>query len=254
MGIFILFKAELMKYILELKRYFFNFIFNVLIISAIFLAFLFGIKFVTAGNIDYKNLDSFIIGYILWLIILDSFASISYAVSNDMQRGTFEQLFLCKYGIEIVYLFNLILNIVYTIFLSLIVLYFFMFISGRWIKIPFSKIILPLFLSIPSVWGLGFIFAGFAIIYKKISSFLNLMQFILIIFVSLPAYPLNFFSFLPFTAGASTIQGIINNNMSFSALWYLFLLIISVLYFSMGIIIFKKFLKKGRKLNLLGQY
>jgi ABC-type polysaccharide/polyol phosphate export permease len=72
--------------------------------------------------------------------------------------------------------------------------------------------------------------------------------------VSLPAYPLNVFSFLPFTAGAYMINRMVVYGENFPLSWYLFIFAISLFYFFLGFGIFKLFEKKARRLNLLGQY
>jgi len=46
------------------------------------------------------------------------------------------------------------------------------------------------------------------------------MQFVIIALVALDAYPFNVMSFLPFTAGASSIQHLINKHGSFPLWWY----------------------------------
>jgi len=91
-----------------------------------------------------------------------------------------------------------------------------------------------------------------ALKYKGIS--LTYKQFILILFVSLPAWPLQKTSFLPFTAGAHSINRIVVHGESFPVWWYFFILGISLFYFFLGLGIFKIFETKARRFNLLGQY
>lgn len=201
-----------------------------------------------------EKLDVLIIGYIMWMLGLIGFQATSYNAYDEMQRGTFEQMYLTSFGIEAVFIIRTILDAVFGLVFSTAILILTMITTGRYFTFRVGEILLTLLLSIPSMWGLGFIFAGLALIYKKISSFLNLMQFAIIGFVAVKAYPINFFSFLPFSAGATTVQGLINYNADFPVLWYLFLLFISIIYMAIGIFCFRILLKKARKQNLLGQY
>ncbi|MEJ5274195.1 MAG: hypothetical protein WH035_08695 [Spirochaetota bacterium] len=129
-----------------------------------------------------------------------------------------------------------------------------MFTTGSYFSFNVLYFLLIFFLSIPSMWWLVFIFGGIALIFKKISSFLTLMQFVIIVFVAVDGYPFGLRSFLPFAAGASSVQHLINHKGSFPIWWYFSLFAISIFYLVLGIMIFKILLKKARKMNLLGQY
>lgn len=260
MKIINLFKVEGIKYWLELKRYLFNTISSLLVIYIIFLVYFFGIKFMTGPAMSSSKLDILIIGYIMWMFALIGFQGTSYLVYEEMQRGTFEQMYLTPYGLEIIFLFRVFYDTLFSLVFTSTILILTMITTGRYFKFNVGHFLLILFLSIPSMWGLGFVFGGLALIFKKIGAFLNLMNFILIAFVSINAYPLNLVSFLPFTAGASSIQYMINNkdsfikNGGFPLWWYFFLLGISLFYLTLGILIFRMLLRKARKMNLLGQY
>jgi ABC-2 type transport system permease protein len=249
-----LFKVEALKYFLELKRYFFNTVSSLLSIYIIFLAYFFGFKFMGGPNMDTGKLDVFIVGYIMWMFALISFQSNSYLIYDEMQKGTFEQLYLCSMGIETSILFRMFMDLIFSFIFNGIIFYLTMLTTGRYFSIPFLKIFIPLMISLPSLWGLGYIFGGLTLIYKKTVSFLQIMQFAIIVLVAVDAYPLNFFSFLPFSAGATTVQGIINFKETFPLSWFFFLSAISLFYYFVGLALFRYFLKRAKKQNLLGQY
>ena len=254
MKIINLFKVEGMKYWLEIKRYLFNTISSLLVIYIIFLVYFFGIKFMTGPAMSTEKLDVLIIGYIMWMLALIGFQGTSYLVYDEMQRGTFEQMYMTSLGLENVFFFRVFYDTIFSIVFTSLILLLTMVTTGRYFSFNVFHFLVLFFLSIPSMWGLGFIFGGLALIYKKISAFLNLMQFVIIVFVALDAYPLRARSFLPFSAGASSVQHLINSHDSFPLWWYFFLLIISIFYLIIGLLIFKILLKKAMKLNLLGQY
>ncbi len=254
MKIINLIKSEALKYTAELRRYLFNTISSLLVIYIIFLVYFFGIKFMTGPALSTGKLDLLIIGYIMWMLAIIGFESTGYTVYDEMQRGTFEQMYMTSLGIETVFIIRIIFETIFSFVFSSIILILTMFTTGRYFVFPVFNVIIVLMLALPSMWGLGFIFAGLSLIFKKIASFLNLMQFIIITLVVVDAYPINFFSFLPFSAGAITVQKIINDHSSFSVLWYIFISLISIFYMILGILVFRLLLKKARKLNLLGQY
>ncbi|HPC39195.1 MAG TPA: ABC transporter permease [Exilispira sp.] len=249
-----LFIAEGMKYWFEIKRYFFNTISSLLVIYIIFLVYFFGIKFISGPAISTNRLDAVIIGYMMWMLALIGFQGTSYLVYDEMQRGTFEQMYMSSLGLEKVFFFRVFYDTIFSLIFSTLILLLTMITTGRYFTFNVLHFLIIFFLSIPSMWGLGFIFGGIALIFKKISSFLALMQFVIIVFVAVDGYPFGLMSFLPFAAGASSIQHLINNHGTFPLWWYPFLLAISIFYLILGILIFRLLLKKARKMNLLGQY
>jgi ABC-type polysaccharide/polyol phosphate export permease len=70
----------------------------------------------------------------------------------------------------------------------------------------------------------------------------------------LPVYPFRAYSLLPFLAGARTINMHITGNVAFPAWWYLYIAANSIFYLVAGILIFRLFEKRARKLNKLSQY
>lgn len=249
-----LFAVETMKMYNEFKRYLFNTFTNLIVFFIIFIAMFYGIKFFAGPNISSDSLASLIIGYIMWTFAIIGFQDLAYGVYEEIQRGTLEQLYLSSIGIEIIFFFRSFLDFIFSLFFVGIVLIATMAVTGIWLSIDLLRVLPVLILSIPSLWGLGIFFGGLVMIFKKISSFMQIITFGLIGIVSVSAYPLNFYSFLPFAAGSSTIQKMIRNNQNFDYKWYLLLGLISLIYLIIGISAYKICENIARRKNLIGQY
>ncbi|MEJ5274196.1 MAG: hypothetical protein WH035_08700 [Spirochaetota bacterium] len=98
-----LFIAEGMKYWFEIKRYFFNAISSLLLIYIIFLVYFFVIKFISGPAISTNRLDAVIIGYMMWMLAIVGFQASFYLVYDEMERGTFEQMYMSSLGLDSIF-------------------------------------------------------------------------------------------------------------------------------------------------------
>jgi ABC-2 type transport system permease protein len=251
---FIAFKNEINKFYIQSKRYIFDTLSRIISTYLIFLSLFYGIKFISGPDLDNAKLDAIIIGYIMWSFAYNAYYENSYDICEESTIGTLEQLFLAPIGFHSIVFFRMISGYLFSVLYNIAVLYLTMITTGRWLDLPIFNFLLITTLSIPAMYGLGYVFGGFSLVYKKIQSSLYVVQFALVFLVSLPAYPLNVFSFLPFTAGAYMINRMVVYGENFPLSWYLFIFAISLFYFFLGFGIFKLFEKKARRLNLLGQY
>jgi len=249
-----LFIAETLKNIAEMRRYLFDTASAVVIFYIIFLAMFFGLKGLAGGSITGNTLDQMIIGYILWTFAMTSFQSTSYKIYEESQRGTLEQLYLCSLGMEWSLIFRLILDFVFSFFFSSVILVVTMLTTGRWLSINIPYVFGILLLSLPALWGIGLAFGSLSMVFKKTTAFMQIITFGLIGAVALNGYPLNLCSFIPFTAGATTIRMSITGSGTFPLSWYVFMAAVSISYLLAGVSIFKIFEKQARKRNLLNQY
>jgi len=246
--------AETMKNIAEMRRYLFDTLSAVVIFYIIFLAMFFGLKGLTKGQVSPETLDHMIIGYILWTFAMTSFQSTSYKIYEESQRGTLEQLYLCSLGMEWTLIFRLILDFIFSFFFSAVMLFITMLTTGRWLSIDIPYVFFVLLLSLPALWGIGLAFGSLSMVFKKTTAFMQIITFGLIGAVSLNGYPVKLVTLIPFTAGATTIRRSITGAPSFPASWYLTIALISLVYLTAGIVIFKVFEREARKKNLLNQY
>lgn len=253
MKIINLFLGECRKYIAEIKRYFFNTVSGLVIFYIIFLAMFFGLRGFAGPGFDENNLDSLVVGYILWMQAMMAFQSVSYMLTEETQRGTLEQLCLCSMGMEWPLILRTILDAIFNFLFTLCILYITMLTTGRWLQIDIPRFAFILLISVPSVWGLGLFFGSLTMLFKKVQQLLQIVTFGLIAVVSISAYPISSITFLPFAAGATTVQGMIRGK-SFPMYWYGIIVLVSTMYMAIGIIFFKLIEKTARRRNLLNQY
>lgn len=259
---FYLLKVSLEKTFKELKRYRFNTISRFLLFYVLFMAMFSGVKgFGTSlglSDVDMgNNLEGFIVGYFLWTVMFISFVDIAYNVIDDANKGTLEQLNMSNIDLSQILVVRSLANLLINVLFSIILLFVIMYSTDHWLEIKMFSTIVPIFIGIFSILGLGLICGGLALIFKKVQSLLNLAQFFLIALVT--GFPKNkiVLGFIPFNAAAEKVYLTMTRGYTitdFSILDYGIIIGNSILYFIIGLFVFNKCVKVAKKKGLLGQY
>ncbi|MBD3370918.1 hypothetical protein GF402_11235 [Candidatus Fermentibacteria bacterium] len=238
----------------EMKRYMFNTVASMVIMYLIFLGLFWGVKSIAGQTVDATSLDSMVIGYVLWMSSLFVLQGMSNTVLQESQLGTLEQLYLSPMRTESIFFARGVLGVVINFFFVTLLLYLVMLTTGRYHSVNLPYFYGVLLVTLLSLEGIGFMMAGIGLIHKRVNAVNGILQFGLIGLMLLPVYPFRAYSLLPFVAGARTINMHIVADASFPLWWYLYIALNSLVYLSIGIIVFKLFEKRARKLNKLGQY
>jgi ABC-2 type transport system permease protein len=130
------------------------------------------------------------------------------------------------------------------------------------LNIDYFSVSVILFISLVGLYGFGFMLAGITLILKRIGQVAFLIQVILLFFIMAPMEiipkSLYFvFSLLPLVKGINLIKTVMTNHISLlqisSADW-LNLIVVSLIYLSIGILVYMLCDNHARKNNLIGQY
>lgn len=257
-----LFKVSLERTVKELYRYKFNTISNFLIFYVLFMFMFSGVKSfgisMGVSPIDMgDNLEGFIVGYFLWTIIMFAYSNIAYGIINDASRGTLEQLNMSGISLSQIVIVRGFANLLLDIIFSIILLLFIMKQTGYWIEMDIISILIPIFLGIFSILGIGLIFGGLALIFKKIQSLLNIVQYFLIALVATIPESNIISAALPFNYAAGMIFSVMkggNSFRDFSILDYGLIIGNSIIYLVLGLVVFNQCVRIAKGRGLLGQY
>lgn len=259
-----LFKVSMEKSAIELIRYKFNTISDILSLYALFISMFLGIKiFGTSMNVSSlslgNTLEGFVVGYFMWTIMMMAYSDTSYSIINDASRGTLEQLSMSNLGLHNILIVRSICNLLVNLLISIVLLFIIMYTTGYWIHIKIVSILIPIFIGIFSILGIGLIFGGLALIFKKIQSILNIVQYFLIaLLLPLPAsFNPIISSLIPFKPCSEMVFGTMINGASFtefSLFDYRIMIGNSIVYFGIGLLIFNYCSKLAKRKGVLGQY
>ncbi|QTM98861.1 ABC transporter permease [Sediminibacillus dalangtanensis] len=252
-----LLKANLRKEYIELKRYLPNTIALLLTFYIIFLGLFFGIQVIGDPSTQAVNTQFVIVNYIFWYLTMVVVNDIGWKITNEATQGTLEQLSMSPMGIWRIITVRLIASTFLHFVIMVGLLYLSMATAGEWLNLDVLTL-LPIFvLTIISMFGVGFMIAGLAIILKQVQAFLQILQFILAGLVFIPLATAPFLAFFPIVKGVELVRQVMIDGITLTQIPsgdYLTLLFNAVFYFGLGLGVFVYCERIARAKGLLAHY
>jgi len=216
----------------------------------------FGGRAVAGPNLG-GSLGSVIVGFFVWTLSFVAYARLAWNVTREAQWGTLERLFMSPHGFGRVMWVKTAVNLCFTFLWAFATLLVMMLISGKWLDIePITVVTLGL-LSLGSVVGIGFFFAGLALLYKRIENVFQLVNFAFLGLIAAPVDTYPWLKLLPLTQGSYLLRRAMDGG---EPLWELpvidlaVLVATAVVYLLVGYYCFDRCQRRARRLGLLGQY
>jgi len=228
-----------------------------IVISLFFFGLLFYGGRMIAGQALTDSIEGIIVGYFLWTLAVGAYSSISNDIGSEVQWGTLERHIMTPFGFAPVALLKGVAKVVRTFLTSALILALMLVLTDTTLQLPIVTIAVVAVLAICSVLGLGFAAGGISVLYKRIGSWLNLLQFGFILLISAPAFELGWTRFLPLAEGSSMLQRAMIEG---TRLWEFPLFDLAVLvgvavgYLLLGYAIFELATRRARRLGVLGDY
>lgn len=250
------------KQALLLLRYPVNTAAEVVTVYIFFLLFFYGgLEAARNAGVDPAGLggtfDGLIIGWFLWTMAQRAYLRLATTISLESQWGTLEQLYLSPFGFGRVIAASVVAHLLESLTWGTVILGLMLATTSRTLDISLLTVVPLSLLSILSVVGIGFVFAGLALIYKRVGNVRQLMQFVLIGLVAAPIaeyWPLRL---LPLVQGSDMLQRAMRDGV---LLWEFplvdlgLLTVVGVAYALGGYLIFQRCSTYARKLGVMGHY
>lgn len=204
-----------------------------------------------------STLDGFIVGWFLYTMSQAAYFSLASGVTQESEWGTFEQLYMSPYGFGTVMASKVLVNLVESVLFGGIMLVLMLLTTRRTLSVDLVTIVPVTVLALLSVVGLGFVFAGLALVYKRIDSFSQLMQFVIVGLIAAPVAGFSPLRFLPLVQGSSMLQDAMRQGTrlwEFSALDVGLLVGTAVVYSLVGYAVFRFCSHVARKRGVMGHY
>lgn len=247
-----IFKSELKKMLIIQKRYFFNFLMDVLVYYILFMGLYIFIK-TNMSKMPMEEINRIItaqlVGYICWFFFSFTISFMNNGIYRELLEGTFEQVCINHHSILKIFVIRLIVYSIRNIMLML-PLAFLLVISTK-VKLNITVHTLIIFLiTLLGMAGLSFIIGGVTLVYKNVD---QLPFIISIIFLGTSITDLSIlppklqkiiYSF-PFAKSVDVLKNLESGNQIILKDEIIFLLINSSIYLIIGIIFFKKSFKKA---------
>ncbi len=255
-GYLALSKAVLYREYLIFVRYPANAVGGI-VISLFFFGLLFYGGRMLAGQALTDSIEGIVVGYFLWTLSVGAYQSVSNDIGSEVQWGTLERHIMTPFGFAPVALLKGVAKVVRTFLTSAVVLAAMLLMTGTNLQLNVVTVVTVASLAIVSVLGLGFAAGGITVLYKRISNWLNLLQFSFIILISAPAFDLGWTKFLPLAMGSSMLQRAMIDGTrlwEFPAGDLAVLVGTAVGYLGLGYLVFQYSTDRARRLGVLGDY
>ncbi|MFT4890149.1 MAG: ABC-2 type transport system permease protein [Halobacteriales archaeon] len=203
------------------------------------------------------TLEGLIVGWFLWTMASIAYAGLPQNVTREASWGTLEQLYMSPYGFGSVMASMVVANVLQSLLWGGGILSMMLLSTGRSLTIDLVTIVPVSFLTLLSVVGVGFLFAGLAIVYKRIGNVSQLMPFVLVGLVAAPAAGLSPLRFLPLVQGSAMLQETMRHGTrlwQFPALDLGVLVLTAIGYFMVGYWTFLRLSRLARDRGVMGHY
>lgn len=251
-----LLRAIVTKQAILLIRYPVNTVSQLVSIYLIFAVIFFGGRAV-AGPALTDSLSGIIIGFFLFTMVIASYSGLSWSITREAQWGTLEQLYMSPYGFGRVMVLKVCVDVMFSFLWGAVILVLMLLTTGETLSVDILTVGPLVVLTLASAIGIGFVFAGAALLYKRIENVFQLVQYGFIGLIAAPVQEYQALRFLPVSQGSVLLQTAMNDGVAIWNLpiWDLGVLIgTAVVYSSVGYLVFKLATARARRLGVMGQY
>ncbi len=244
---------------IQTKRYIHEAFAGIIALTVTFYGLFLSIGYVAGGGFKFGNrLDAVIVGYILWSLVIFIMNGIPSTVQQEAQVGTLEQLFISPFSATQILLMRALSSLTIQCILISVVLFIIMLLTGRWLAFP-PTIIFPLISVILGAYGLAFSIGGLALIFKSIQQLAGIFNFALLFVLTIPTETWtglqHLIGFLvPMTTGAGILRNLMARQESLDVGLLSVALLNGLIYFTIGITLFRWAERETKRRGKLGGY
>ncbi len=254
-----LFLAELKRSWIEFTRYPVDAVAGVFIITSVFYGLFLSARYIAGPNLQFGDrLDAIVVGYVLWTLVIFVVTSIVSILQIEAQTGTLEQVMLTPYGVPRVFLARAIASLTINIVIISGILILILLLTGRQLYFP-PTLILPLLTVLFGAYGLAFLMASLALLFKRIQQLLGLTQFALLFLLAVPSETWSGTLWiarllLPMTMGAGILRDLMARNLSLNFVEISLAFFNGLAYLVLGLIVFRRAEIEAKRRGILGGY
>ncbi len=248
------FKMEFITF----RRYWMNSLGGMLTLYVIFLVLFGGYQGLRSlGGVEGDPAEVIVVGYVLWFFMLSTYQDVWYTIRTEAQQGTLEQLYMSIHPFGWIMGAKVVARFFINLLLVAILLGAALFTTGVTLNLDLLSLMPVLIGTLLSSLGIGFLIGGITLMFKRIDSYTQMVQFILIALVALPADRVLWMRLLPGSYGATLIRNILVDG---ATLWGLgvgnlaMLFAIGLLHLAVGYGVYTLCEKKAMFLGMLGHY
>ncbi|NDJ17256.1 ABC transporter permease [Myxacorys almedinensis] len=251
--------AQLKWSSIQYRRYASEAIGGVIALTATFYGLFLSASYIGGGSVRFGDrLDSVIVGYVLWSLVIFIMGGIPGTLQREAQVGTLEQLFISPFNATQILLFRAIGDLIIQTFLISIVLIIIMVTTGRWLSFS-PALILPFITVVLGAYGIAFAAGGLALIFKSIQQLLGIFNFALLFLLTIPTETWSGTQqvlgwILPMTTGAGLLRDLMARSQPLALPLLGLALLNGLVYFALGVSLFRWAERAAKRRGKLAGY
>lgn len=203
------------------------------------------------------SLAGIVVGYFLWSMATTAFSSVAWSITSESQWGTLEQLSMSPFGFGRVMLAHGGVRVLESFGWGAATLAFMLVLSGASLHLNVLTVGVLATLAIMPALGVGFVFGGLALLYKRIENAFQVFEFVLLGLIAAPGLGVFWARLLPISQGSYLLVKAMRNGVrlwEFPATELALLVASAVAYFALGYAVFAWASRRAREQGLMGHY
>lgn len=240
------------------RRYAFDTLSGIITIYLFFLLIFYGARALLGGQQGYGDtLSGIVVGFFIWILAIFTYSELSFDLVREASEGTLEQLSMSPMGLTRVLVARFVAGLGLQLALLATLLVLMMASTGRWLHLDVVSLVPLVVLTMTGVLGVGFVMGGLAIVFKRIQSSLQILQFLFPVLLVAPLERFPAVKYLPLSWGNRLISSVMVDGTSIFSIAPSdlgFLVLNSAVWMTIGVIVFKRFERIARQRGLLAHY
>lgn len=254
-----LFLAELRRSWTIYRSYQFEALGGILICTILFYGLFLSASYIAGPSLQLGDrLDSIVIGYVLWSLVLFIMASIAGGLQSEAQTGTLEQLFLSRFGAIKVFLMRTMADLFLQMVQVISILFLIMALTQSHLNFP-PTLILPFATVLMGAYGISFTLGSLALLLKRVQQLQIIFQFIPLFLLATPTENWTgsariLGQFLPMCPGAELLRDLMARGESLNFTKLVIALVNGAVYFTLGLLLFRLAEREAKRRGMLSGY
>jgi len=256
---FELFLAELRRTWIQYRRYPGEAIAGIFIYALVFYGLFLSARYIAGSAFQLGDrLDSIVIGYVLWTLVLFIMEDIAGNLQYEAQTGTLEQLFLSRFGAIRVFLMRTLASLMLRMAIVLSILFIIMALTGSRLNFP-PALLLPFITILMAAYGIAFAIGSLALLLKRVLVLLAMLQFVLLFLLTTPTETWTgslqiLAQLLPMSPGAGLLRDLMARGESLNFTQLVVAFINGAVYFTVGLLLFRLAEREAKRRGMLSGY
>ncbi|MBI4728825.1 MAG: ABC transporter permease [Acidobacteria bacterium] len=243
---------------IELRRYAFDTVMQLVTIYVVFLLIFFGAKaFIGGAARTGGTLPGIVVGFMMWTLAISAYSDVSFTLVQEATAGTLEQIAMAPLGLPRVLVARFLAGLGFNLVIQLALLLLMMATTGQWLHLDLLSILPLMAVTVAGVFGIGLAVGGLALVFKRVQSVMQILQFAFVALVALPLDRFPFFKYLPLAWGNHLIGRVMIDGISIVRIPgpdLALLLAVSVAWAGLGLAFMSRLDRVARSRALLGHY